>query len=166
MQLARRKNLNIQDYHDGTLETVNWYLCRGNHIISRNCNAQHLTLFTNVPRWKRAKSSPPFLNIHEGIVFEFLVDRTLWSYWKEMDKVVPTIPYTPWVERWGPYLQTCLWEFNMGKLKFSRIICPLVYYHNRSLCVNLRGPCSIPCWRYLDRTLGKFTPIYGPHLYV
>ncbi len=48
------------------------------------------------------------------------------------------------IKRWGPYLQTCLWEFNMGKLKFSRIIRPLVYYHNRSLhtikrLVNLRG---------------------------
>ena len=28
----------------------------------------------------------------------------------------------------------------------------------------LGGPGSIPCGRYLDRTLGKFSPIYGPHL--
>ena len=28
----------------------------------------------------------------------------------------------------------------------------------------LEGPGSISCGRYLDRTLGKFPPLYGPHL--
>ena len=28
----------------------------------------------------------------------------------------------------------------------------------------LEGPGSITCGQYLDRTLGKFPPIYGPHL--
>ncbi len=29
----------------------------------------------------------------------------------------------------------------------------------------LEGPGSISCGQYLDRTLGKFPPLYGPHLY-
>ncbi len=37
-------------------------------------------------------------------------------------------------QRWGPYLQS------------------------------LGGQGSISCGQYLDRTLGKFPPIYGPHL--
>ncbi len=28
----------------------------------------------------------------------------------------------------------------------------------------LGGPWSIPCGQCLDPTLGKFTPLYGPHL--
>ncbi len=44
-------------------------------------------------------------------------------------------------QRWGPYLQTGLWGFNMGKILVS-------------------------CGQYLDRTLGKFLKKYGPHLLV
>ncbi len=29
----------------------------------------------------------------------------------------------------------------------------------------LEGQGSISCGQYLDRTLGKFLPLYGPHLY-
>ncbi len=37
-------------------------------------------------------------------------------------------PVTQWVHylRWGPYCQTCQWEFNMGKF-------------NRGLHINFRG---------------------------
>ncbi len=42
-------------------------------------------------------------------------------------------------ERWGPYLQVCQWGFNMGKLKYFQIPCPLVCYENRSF----EGPDSI-----------------------
>ncbi len=36
------------------------------------------------------------------------------------------------VQRWGPYLQSCQWGFNMGKLKLSQISCPVVQCENRS----------------------------------
>ncbi len=35
--------------------------------------------------------------------------------------------------RWGPYLQSCQWGFNMGKLKLSQISHPVVQCENRSL---------------------------------
>ncbi len=28
------------------------------------------------------------------------------------------------------------------------------------------GPGSISCGQYLDRTLGKFSPLYGPHFLI
>ncbi len=36
-------------------------------------------------------------------------------------------------ERWGPYLQSCQWGFNMGKLKLSQISYPVVFCQNGSL---------------------------------
>ncbi len=35
--------------------------------------------------------------------------------------------------RWGPYLQSCQWGFNMGKLKLSQISYRVVHCENRSL---------------------------------
>ncbi len=74
-------------------------------------------------------------------------------------------------QRWGPYLQVCQWGFNMGKLKCFQIPCPFLCYKYRSLhtvtgfyIYTLQGLGSIPCGQCLDRTLGKFPPIYGPHL--
>ena len=43
-----------------------------------------------------------------SIFYLFLHDR--WNY-----------------KRWGPYLQSCLWGFNMGKLKSSQIPHPMVH---------------------------------------
>ncbi len=36
-------------------------------------------------------------------------------------------------QRWGPYLQSCQWGFNMGKFKLSQISYPAVHCENRSL---------------------------------
>ncbi len=52
----------------------------------------------------------------------------------------------------------------MGKIKFAKTISPLVHYENRFYIWTEEGPGSIPYGQYLDRTLGKFPPIYGPHL--
>ena len=38
-----------------------------------------------------------------------------------------------YMERWGLYLQSCLWGFNMGKVKLSQIPYPVVHCWNRSL---------------------------------
>ncbi len=35
--------------------------------------------------------------------------------------------------RWGPYLQSCQWGFNMGKFKLYQISYPVVHCENRSL---------------------------------
>ncbi len=46
----------------------------------------------------------------------------------------------------------------MGKFKYTKIVkslCPLVYYDIVR---------ELPCERCLNQTLGKFSPIYGPHL--
>ena len=64
-------------------------------------------------------------------------------------------------KRWGPYLWSCLWGFNMGKLKLSQIPYPMVHCGYRS---TLEGPGSISLRQYLNPTLGKFPPLYGPHL--
>ena len=49
--------------------------------------------------------------------------------------------------RWGPYLQSCQWGFNMEKLKLSQISYPVVHCENRSIRIwtnylyfNFRGP--------------------------
>ncbi len=39
---------------------------------------------------------------------------------------------------WGPYLQVCLWGFNMGKLTCFQMPCPLVCYSNRVLHSSLK----------------------------
>ncbi len=44
--------------------------------------------------------------------------------------------------RWGPYLQSCQWGFS-----------------------TLEAQGSISYGQYLDRTFGKFPPLYGTHLY-
>ena len=72
-------------------------------------------------------------------------------------------------KRWGPYQQVFLWGFNMGKLKCFQIAWPVVCYKYRSLHTGVyistvQGLHSIPCGQRLDRTLGRFPPIYGPHL--
>ncbi len=61
----------------------------------------------------------------------------------------------PMYQRWGPYLQTCLWEFNMGKLKFCRIIFPLVY-------MKFRGSNKYSMWEISGSDLGQISPIYRP----
>ncbi len=69
-------------------------------------------------------------------------------------------------QRKGPYLQSCQWGFNLGKLKFSQIAHTVVLCENRSLYTyisTLEGQGSISCGQYLDRTFGKFPPLYGPH---
>ena len=35
--------------------------------------------------------------------------------------------------RWGPYLQSCQWGFNIRKFKLSQIWYPVVHFENRSL---------------------------------
>ena len=39
------------------------------------------------------------------------------------------------------------------------------YTHNTTYISTLEGPGSISYGQYLDRTLGKFPPLYGAHLY-
>ena len=39
----------------------------------------------------------------------------------------------------------------------------LILYYTTYI-LTLEGPGSISCGQYLDRTLGKFPPLYGPHL--
>ncbi len=53
-----------------------------------------------------------------------------------------------------------IWGFNTGKLKLSQIPYPMVHCGNRSL----EGPGRFSYGQYLDRTLGKFPPLYGPNL--
>ncbi len=51
--------------------------------------------------------------------------------------------------------KSCIFGFGLKVLMVSKIISPLVYYDNRFLSA---------CVQYLDWTLGKFFPIYGPGL--
>ncbi len=53
---------------------------------------------------------------------------------------------------------------NMGKLKLSKISYPVVHCENRSYISTLEAQGRISCGQYLDQTLGKFSPLYGPHL--
>ncbi len=53
-----------------------------------------------------------------------------------------------------------LGKFAQGLIQiFSHEILP-----GPSKAVLGRGPGSISCGQYLDRTMGKFPPIHGPHL--
>ncbi len=52
----------------------------------------------------------------------------------------------------------------MGKLKLSQISYPVVHCENTYISTS-EGQGSISCGQYLDRTLGKFPPLYGPHLF-
>ncbi len=61
-------------------------------------------------------------------------------------------------------MQTCLWGFNMGEINIAKTISPQIWLSGGTYISTLKGPGSITCGQYLDRTLGKFPPIYGPHL--
>ena len=109
---------------------------------------------------------------------------SLWLLFPSTHHSSPDLPYYPsqeimhlvrcvcqlstWLSvRWGPYLQSCLWGFNVRKLKLSQLPYPMVHCGNRSLHTKfymtyistLEGPGSISCEQYLDQTLGKFPPI-------
>ncbi len=43
----------------------------------------------------------------------------------------------PGFKRWGPYLQSCQWGFNMGKLKLSQISYPVAHCENRLYYITL-----------------------------
>ncbi len=67
------------------------------------------------------------------------------------------------IQRWGPYMQSCLivWGFNTEKLKLPQIPNPMVHYGKTAFTYisTLEGPGSISCGQYLDRTLGQISPI-------
>ncbi len=59
-------------------------------------------------------------------------------------------------QRWGPYLKTYgdLTREKSNNPKSYTLWCTMIIYFLE----------CISCGQYLDRTLGKFPPIYGPHL--
>ncbi len=59
------------------------------------------------------------------------------------------------LQRWGPYLQSCQWGFNMGKFMLSQISYPVVHCENSTL----EGQISISC--------GQISPIIWtpPYIY-
>ncbi len=77
------------------------------------------------------------------------------------------------LKRWGPYLQSCLWGFNMGKMKFAKTISPVVHYElKRIQVVSHMGNFRIGPWanfpQYMDPTFKEniktsgLTPPYLP----
>ncbi len=51
--------------------------------------------------------------------------------------------FAPKKERWGPYLQSCQWGFNMRNLKLSQILYPLIHCENTDI-YTCKGPSSVP----------------------
>ncbi len=52
-----------------------------------------------------------------------------------------------------------------GDLTWENLTYPKSHTQWYIVRTTLEGPDSISCGQYLDRTLGKFPPLYGPHLF-
>ncbi len=92
--------------------------------------------------------------------FFVIIDREAREIMYLVASACPSVRLTPlsWLNRLTYNLDICLWGFNMGKFKLSQISYPMVHS-------TLEDPGSISCGQYLDRTLDKFPPLYGPHLW-
>ena len=65
---------------------------------------------------------------------------------------------------WGPFRPQTLTDLLTINATDNKIRNKGIWAENTLHGKFLLIPGSIPCWLCLDRTLGKFTPIYGPHL--